>query len=255
MPKRIFLRQPVTMETLSQSKLEIILRRDTHLDALAARLREPRIKRIVQTIIKGDNLSFDIYDDDITYVRDLGLVSPTSPVKFANPIYAEIVPRVMASPIQESIPEKIQTARFIKKDGALDMDAILKEFQVFYRRNANSWLDRYEYRETAHQLLLMAFMQRIVNSGGEIIREIAVGNGRLDMLVKFKNQEFAMELKIKRDKYTIPDGQEQLAEYLDTLGLNKGYLVIFDPAEKEWEDKIYFDKIDFNGRTITMVGV
>ncbi|HLP61790.1 MAG TPA: hypothetical protein VK186_23315 [Candidatus Deferrimicrobium sp.] len=38
-------------------------------------------------------------------------------------------------------------------------------------------------------------------NGGEIVREMAVGNDRLDMLAKFKKQEFALEIKIKRDKF------------------------------------------------------
>lgn len=76
-----------------QAKQELILRRDTHLDSLADKLKEKRVKRIVQDIINGKNLSLEILDDDIAYVRDLGLVGQTDPLKFSNPIYAEIIPR------------------------------------------------------------------------------------------------------------------------------------------------------------------
>jgi hypothetical protein len=245
----------ITMELLMQAKHQLILRRDTHLDSLADKLKEKRVKRIVQDIINGKNLSLDILDDDIAYVRALGLVGKTDPLKFSNPIYAEIIPRVMAVPIQSSIPEEIQTPWFVNKDGTLNMEKVLKEFQEFYRRNSDAWLDRYEYKESAHHLLLMSFLQRIVNAGGEIIREMAVGNGRIDMLVKFHKQEFAMELKVKRARYTIEDGKEQLNRYLDKLGLNQGYLVIFDPAEIEWEEKIYIKQVSYNDKTIIMVGV
>jgi hypothetical protein len=70
-----------------------------------------------------------------------------------------------------------------------------------------------------------------------------------------KKQEFAMELKIKRGKHIIEDGKEQLARYLDRLGLNEGYLVIFDPGDREWEEKIYMKEIDFNDKALIMVGV
>jgi hypothetical protein len=247
--------QTITMELLMQAKQQLILRRDTHLDSLVDKLKEDRVKRIVQAIINGENLSFDILDDHITYVRDLGIVSQTSPLEFANPIYAEIIPRIMASPIQASIPKEIQTPWFVNKDGTLDIEKLLKEFQKFYRRNSESWLDRYEYKESAHHLLLMSFLQRIINAGGEIIREMAVGNGRIDMLVKFGKQEFAFELKIKRGDYTIEDGKEQLDRYLDKLGLKKGYLVIFDPSDIKWEKKLYWKEIDYNNKNIIMVGV
>jgi len=245
----------ITIDIAREAKNQLILRRDTHLDSLADKLREDRIKRIVQTIINGDNLPFNMYDDDIVYARDLGLVSQSSPLEFANPVYAEIVPRIMASPIQESIPREIQTQWFVDEKGLLDMEKLLKAFQKFYRRNSESWLGRFEYRESAHHLLLMAFLQRVINAGGEIIREMAAGNGRLDMLVKFKTQEFAVEIKIKRDRFTLEDGQEQLSRYLDKLGLREGYLVIFDPGEAEWEEKLYYKDISFEGKKIILVGL
>jgi hypothetical protein len=135
------------------------------------------------------------------------------------------------------------------------MEKVLRKFQEFYRRNSGAWLQRYEYRESAQHLLLMAFLQRIVNAGGEIIREMAVGSGRVDLLVKFGNQEFALELKIRRGRHTIEDGKEQLGRYLDRLGLDEGYLVIFDPADIEWERKLYIEKTRCNDKTIIIVGV
>jgi hypothetical protein len=176
-----------------------------HLDSLVDRLKEDRVKRIVQAIINGEKIIFDILDDDIAYVRDLGIVGQTNPLQFANPIYAEVVPRVMAYPMEVVLPKEIQTPWFVNKDGTLNMEKVLKEFQDYYRRNSGAWLQRYEYKESAHHLLLMAFLQRIVNTGGEIIREMALGNGRIDMLIKFGNQEFALGLKIKWDNSTIEE--------------------------------------------------
>ncbi len=245
----------ITLETVAQAKRQLILRRDTHLDHLSDKLKEDRVKRIVQAIISGDQITFDVLDDDIVYIRDLGMVSQESPLQFANPIYAEIIPRIMASPMQESIPKEIQTPRFVDKDGSLDMEKLLKEFQVFYRRNGGAWLDRYHYKESAHHLLLMAFLQRVINSGGDINREMAVGNRRIDMLVTYGKQEFAIEMKIKHDKHTLEDGKDQLADYLDILGLKEGYLVIFDPADKEWEEKIYYKSIHHREKKIILVGM
>lgn len=104
------------------------------------------MKTIVQAIIKGDDIALDILVDDISYVRDLGIVSRSSPLEFANPIYAEIIPRVMASPMQEFIPKEIQTPWFVNQDGMLNMEKVLKEFQDFYRRNSGAWIERYEYK-------------------------------------------------------------------------------------------------------------
>ncbi|MGE5343207.1 MAG: ATP-binding protein [Candidatus Omnitrophota bacterium] len=246
--------QPITLELVTEAKKQLILRRDTHLDCLIDKLNEDRVKSIIQSIINGDRIRFDKLDDTVSYVRDLGIVSQSSPLEFANPIYAEIIPRVMASGFQDSLPKEIQQDKYVDANGLLDMEKLLKSFQVFYQRNSEAWLKGYEFRESANHLLLMAFLQRIVN-GGEIVREMAVGNGRIDLLVKFKNQEFALELKIKRDNITIEEGKEQLANYLDQLGLSEGYLVIFDPGKKKWEQKIYYKDVTYNNKKIIMVGL
>ncbi len=198
-------------------------------------------------------MTFDNLNDDIAYTRDLGIISQRDPLQIANPIYAEIIPRVMAYPIQATLPAEIDTQWFIDKQGNLDMDKLLKRFQEFYRRNSGAWLDRYEYKESAQHLLLMAFLQRVVNSGGDITREMAAGNGRLDLLVRYKAQEFALELKIRRDRYTVPEGKDQLCRYLDRLGLERGYLVIFDPRKLSWSKKLYFKTISHKGKTLTQV--
>jgi hypothetical protein len=245
----------ITMDLLVQAKQQLILRRDTHLDSLAEKLKEDRVKRIVQAIINGDNLVFDILNDDISYVRDLGIVSPSPPMKFANPIYTEIIPRMMASPIDESIPEEISTSWFLNNKNELDMVKVLKAFQEFYIENSEIWLERYAFKESGNQLLLMAFLQRLVNSGGEIIREMAAGRGRIDLMVKFNLQRVAMELKINRGSKSIEKAKDQLVQYLDRFGLSEGFLVIFDPSDKAWEEKLYMKDITHNNKKITMVGL
>jgi len=135
------------------------------------------------------------------------------------------------------------------------MDRVLKEFQHFYRLNSNMWLERFEYKESAQHLLLMAFLQRIVNAGGEIIREMALGNRRIDILVKFGKQEFALELKIKGKNFSLKESKEQLKDYLDILNLKQGYLLVFDPAALERQEKILWKKGTFKGKNITYVGL
>jgi len=247
--------QKISPEIVTTAKTQLIQRRDTHLDSLVDKLKEERVKKVVQAIINGEKIRFDIFDDDIAYVRDLGLISQTEPLKFANPIYAEIVPRIMAYPMQVSFSEEIQTPWFLNDDGTLNMEKVLHEFQKFYRRHSEAWLERYAYKESAQHLLLMAFLQRLINAGGEIIREMALGNERIDMLVKFQKQQFAFELKIRWRDYSIEDGKEQLHRYLDKVGLDEGYLVIYETREKSWHEKIYWKEIEYKNKKIIMVGL
>ena len=252
--------QVITPDLVEEAKENLIVKRQTHLYNLTDKLREPRIRQIVTAIINGDTILPDDYDESIRYALDLGIVRVMDgAVRFANPIYREIITRVMNLSLQHSMggdDDMYQTAWYIRPDGTLDMDKLLREFQVFYRENAEHWLHRFEYHEAGQQLLLMAFLQRIVNGGGRIEREMAAGRGRTDLSVFWKDQVFVIEMKLNRSPQARSKGISQTARYCDTLGQKHGYLVLFELKSSEivpWEQRIRWNDEAVDGKKITVV--
>lgn len=138
------------------------------------------------------------------------------------------------------------------------MDKLLDAFTDFYRWNSESWLERFEYKEVGHQLLLMAFLQRIVNGGGRIEREMAVGNGRTDLAVFWKTQVIPIEIKMHHDKWSQSDGLQQLARYMDKLGQQRGYLILFEKKNSKdlpWEQRIRREIHAADGKEIVLLGM
>ncbi len=248
--------QSITLAHVIQAKEELIQRRDTHLDSLIDKLREPQVKRVAEAILNGDAPVFDNFNDAVVYTRDLGLVAPTPPVRFANPIYQEIIPRVLSLDFQLNLPNKLVQPHWYIKDGRLDLDALLTAFQNFYRRYSEAWLEKYDFREVGRQLLLMAFLQRIINAGGRLEREMAVGNGRCDLWLEYGPDQFVIELKLYRDPQTRQDGLEQTAEYLSQFGLSQGYLILFETRSgKTWEERISREVVEVEGKTVILLGM
>jgi hypothetical protein len=135
------------------------------------------------------------------------------------------------------------------------MDKLLDAFTDFYRWNSESWMDRYQYKEAGHQLLLMAFLQRIINGGGRIEREMATGNGRTDLVIFWKSQVITIEIKMNHDTRSEPQGIQQLARYLDRLGQKTGYMVLFEKKrslELSWEDRIRREIHTVDGKEIIL---
>ena len=161
-------RRPITADDIREAQEQLILRRETHLDQLADKLQEERVQRIVEPLLSGAEERHFI-DRDLEYVRDLGLVAQDRPLRIANPIYAEVVPRELTWVIQEEFEQ--ETAWYVTADGGLDVVALLTAFQTFFREHSEHWVTRFQYQEAGPQLLLQAFLQRIVNSGGRIERE------------------------------------------------------------------------------------
>ena len=244
----------IAADMVEKAKEALITQRQTHLDSLVDKLHEPRVRKVINAIIEGGILSFDGADDSIRYCRDLGLITQTTPIQFSNPIYREIITRVLNSPVQESFPSDItQTAWYLDGAGRLQMDKLLEAFVDFYRWNSESWLERFDYKEAGHQLLLMAFLQRIINGGGRIEREMAVGNGRTDLAIFWEDQVIAIEIKLNHDARTRDMGLRQLSRYLDKLGQQHGYLVIFEKLpskELPWDQRIRHEVEQVEGKEI-----
>jgi hypothetical protein len=246
----------ITPAHVEAAKEELILRRDTHLDSLAERLHEARVRRVIEPVLTGSLFSPEVYNDDLLYVADLGLVTrPPSQTRIANAIYAEVIPRALSFVMQSSLP--IEQQWYILPDGRLDMLKLFSEFQQFFRRHSEAWLERYEYKEAGPHLLLYAWLQRVVNSGGHIQRESAIGAGRADLLIEWPVtphaamrrwpilpsvpvQREVLEVKLYYDSDTEAEGLKQLGNYLSRVGEPCGHLLIFDRRPgRSWEEKIF----------------
>jgi hypothetical protein len=168
----------------------------------------------------------------------------TGALRLANPIYQEIIPRELTWDIQSGMTE--QASWYVQADGSLDMAKLLAAFQEFFREHAEHWVERFQYKEAGPQLLMQAFLQRIVNSGGRIEREYGLGRMRTDLLVLWPYpggvQTVVIELKVlyKNLQQTITTGLEQTWAYMDRCAVREGHLVIFDRTpDKPWEDKLF----------------
>lgn len=219
----------ITPSDIANAKELLILRRQTHLDQLTDKLREPRVRSVIEPLLAG-NLLTDVPMDDRDYVVDLGLVSREQggSLTVANPIYREVIPRALASGPQDSLPHISPT--WLGKDGQLDLDNLLAAFLDFWRQHGQPLLQSAPYHEIAPHLVLMAFLHRVVNGHGTIEREYAIGTRRMDLLMRYGPPRLAIELKVWREGGKDPAGEGliQLDRYLEGLGLNTGWLVIFD---------------------------
>jgi hypothetical protein len=270
---RVPLSEVITAAHVDTAKERLILARQTHLDSLVARLMEPRVRRVVEPLMAGEetsgvqaSTSSGSYDDDVQYVRDLGLVSVRPPLRVANPIYREVLVRVLASEAEDKID--IEPRSFILPNGRLDLERMLREFVAFWKEHGDVLSGKMPYHEVAPQLVFMAFLQRVVNGGGYVDREYGVGRGRIDLLVRWPIrsaspaawQREALELKVWAPGKSDPlaKGLEQLEEYLAKLDLDQGTLVLFDRRDEApaWAERGTFETVlSPAGRTVTVLRV
>ena len=219
----------ITPAHIQTAKEILIQRQDTHLDSLAERLREDRVRAIIEPMLAGQELG-NVPNDDIQFVLDLGLcvMDPLGGITIANPIYREVLPRVLTVTPMASLPQIAPT--WLKPDGALDPDALLNAFLAFWKQHGEPLLGSASYHEIAPHLVMMAFLHRVVNGRGTLEREYAIGRDRMDLCLQYGDVTLAIELKVQRDgrPNQVVAGLEQIERYLERLPTANGWLMIFD---------------------------
>ena len=249
--------EPVTIEDVANAKETIIRARGTHVDSLMERLKEPRVRRVVEPVILGKERGAPTNDDDYRYVLDLGILreNKNHVLVPGNPMYAEIILRYLSNDEQVHFYSKYEKPFWLKPDGSLDMPALMAEFQRFWRENSGADREVYGYNEATPHLVMMGYLQRVVNGGGRIAREMALGSKRLDLCVEFGKFRYAVELKMRRN-FSPTESPAQLAGYLDHLGLPEGWMAVFDDdSSKSWDEKIFTRNEIVDGKTIHFIGL
>jgi hypothetical protein len=246
---------PITLEQYHAARERLIYARATHLDQLIDKLKEPRVHSVLSALLSGDEEQLQINPHDIEYVADLGLieVSRSSGIRISNRIYQEVIPRELVWATQVTITNQEQ-AWYLKPDRSLDIPKLIAAFQQFFREHSDSWIEGFNYREAGPQLLIQAFLQRIINGGGRINREYALGRKRTDLLIEWPLnpeqgflgpvQRVVLELKIWRKNRSLDavlqEGIVQTHAYAKQVGAGEALLIIFDRhPETTWDAKIW----------------
>jgi hypothetical protein len=257
----------VTQDDYAAARESLIQSRATHLDQLTDKLQEARVHRVISQLLSSEDVdTIEISPDDQQYVEDLGLIRTRPQVAIANRIYAEVIPRELTWVAQTRITR--QQAGFVRADRSLDIPKLLAAFQQFFREHSDAWLKGFDYREAGPQLLLQAFLQRIVNGGGRIDREYGLGLKRTDLYIQWPLDEkqgylgpvqrIVLELKLWRSgplEKVLETGIAQTADYAGQCRANEAHLLIFDRrAGSDWEERVWQKDVQHEGRSIGVWG-
>jgi hypothetical protein len=256
---------PITLERYRAARERLIQSRATHLDQLTDKLREPRVHRVVAAFLEGDGSLESVSNDDQQYVEDLGLIRTRPQIEISNRIYREVIPRELTWTTQTRITH--DQAWYLTPERRLDMPKLLSAFQQFFREHSDAWEEGFSYKEAGPQLLMQAFLQRIINGGGRITREYGLGRKRTDLFIEWPTDEalgfngpvqrIVIELKLLKTApaATIARGVEQTAEYARHVGAEEAHLVIFDRRpDRSWSRRIWRRARDAAGAAVTVWG-
>ena len=251
--------RPICHDDIIESRETLISRCDIHLYELVYKLREERVKRVIEPLLSDELETAVFKHDDVQYLRDLGLIRVDPPIAIANPIYREVIPRELIHYLDRFIP--YETEWFLE-NSRLTTGRLLETFQNFFREQSDNWIQKFNYQIAGSQLLLQAFLQRIVNISGRIEREYGAGRRHTNLLVEWKKgdvvQKFVIECRVSRNglKRDVSEGIDQTRDYMDRCGTDEGHLVIFDRSEgRSWEERLFRRDEVQGGKPVTVWGM
>ena len=116
----------ITPEIIEEAKERLVLSRATHLDQLADKLKEPRVRRVIEPLFIGERSN--AHEDDLEYCVDLGLVKKTNVgYVISNEIYSEMLPRELIKKQQDDFLS-YYTPEWVNENGSLNTENCLECF-------------------------------------------------------------------------------------------------------------------------------
>ena len=160
-------------------------------------------------------------------------------VVISNRIFSQVLYNYFSSLLEDNNAMKKYNfkADFIEGNG-LNIEKVLLRFQQFMKEEYSSKDEK--FLETNGRTLFLSFITPIINGVGYAFKEVQISEEkRLDVVITYNNNKYIIELKIWHGEKYHERGLEQLADYLDINGQNKGYLLIFNfNKDKEYKKEV-----------------
>ena len=251
-------KQPVWEDEDVDEAVQIVLKEtNTNFESLIKNIENNKelYEIVYEIVMKGAER---VYNRD-NYLLNMGVLygifkNENGRLKIHNRIYEQRIYNYMTSHLENSEMSNYNFRdNFIGKDESLDFEKVLLKYQEFMKKE---YSERDEaFVEHEGRLLFLAFIKPIINGKGYDFKEVEISEEkRLDIVVTYLNRKYVAELKVWRGQQAHEKGILQLCSYLDRLGLDKGYLVVYDftkSGRKEWKQ----DKVFAGGKEIFIVWV
>ena len=192
-------------------------------------------KMLVQILYYGESLSYTPYDKAMSIAKMFNFVkNDNGKIAVSNRIFEVWFYNLFVSELQTSSEQQskdiyndgsIDKPLFIR-DGHLDMKKVLERFAVHFNEIYDSKDEK--FIEKQGRKFFLFFLKPIINGTGNYYVEAQTRDERrMDVVVDYNGERFVIEMKIWHGDSYNERGEQQLSEYLDYYGLEKGYLLSF----------------------------
>jgi len=226
-------KQRIRLDYAESAIQELLALRNPNFESLFKNARRPNLFPIVLDLLEGKHRRYSIQNDDIDLGVKYGIFAAKDrQLTLANPIYAQVLYENFEKDLEEfDVSGLVAANRVQDAKGRLDFRQVLDKFQAFMKAKGTTVSKHRSFHEATGQLLLLSYLDLLVNGKGWTFKEPQSGEGRIDVVCCYGRQKEVVELKLWYGARRYAAGLAQLAKYLDREGLDHGYLFVFDRRE------------------------
>jgi hypothetical protein len=195
---------------------------------------------MIRVLFSDVPIEFSIDIPDIAWLYAHGVIDAVSGyVAVTVPLYAKRLIKAFSPLINGETRHYLTSAhdtadQYLNQDGGLNINALLKAYRAYVRRRGYRAFDTENLKEAACHYSLDGFINFFIEQlGGQTYIEVPSGKGRTDILIRYQNRSYIIEVKVFSTPTSFKQGKGQLVEYLKSEGLSVGYYVVFSPLHTE----------------------
>jgi len=234
---------PVTIEHYLKAQQHFLTERfDKNIINIVQKAREKRAF-MLRVLFDNEPLTFTVDNPDIAWLYANGVIDKRDGyVDILVPLYAKRLINAFRPLINGETRYYINSPdntlnQYLTPEGALNINALLKEYRAYVRRRGFRAFDTEHLKEGAWHYSLDSFIYFFIERlGGQTYVEVPSGRGRTDILIRYQDQTHLIETKVYSDETYFKRGKGQLAEYLKSEKLEEGYYVVFSHHHSEKDE-------------------
>jgi len=226
-------KQRIRLEHAERAIQELLALPNPNFDSVFKNARHPKVLPVVLDLLEGKQRAYKIQSDAIRLGVKYGVFAARDrQLILGNQIYAQALYQHFEEDLEEfDVSALVVDNRVQGANGHLDFRRVLDKFQAFMKAKGAAVSKHRDFREATGQLLLLSYLDLLVNGKGWTFKEPQSGDGRIDVVCCYGRQKEIVELKLWYGERRYYAGLAQLARYLDREGLDHGYLFVFDRRE------------------------
>jgi predicted AAA+ superfamily ATPase len=255
--------RPITMDNFEEvyaTALSVLP--NANILNIISKAKKEEYKQLVLEIFQSDEpIEFKFADRQINFLYMNGVIEPekVSPtefhVRFANPFVQKQLFNYFSNEIfhyMGRLVEPFDTLEDTITEQHLNTINLIKRYQTYLAKNKDWLLEDAPRRkdmkifEAVYHFNLYMYLYRLLKSKGcKIFPQFPTGNGKIDIIIEYKNRVYGIELKSYTDTSGYKSALDQAALYGKQLKLKEVLLVFFlegiDKQSREKYEKDYLD--------------